>query len=166
MSEQLFILDRVEITEAGCWLWQQAINPDGYGVAAKTNLHKRYKTHLVHRLSYILWKGPITKAILVRHTCRNRHCCNPEHLELGTNLQNNHDKYRDRTNNKVLGTGFQSEDQQGSKNASSKLSEEQAKQIRRLRAERKLKYRELAEMFDVSIATIGYICKGQAWRHV
>ena len=39
-------------------------------------------------MSYELAYGPFVKSLVVRHKCDNTKCCNPEHLELGTQLDN------------------------------------------------------------------------------
>lgn len=45
----------------------------------------------LHRLSYQTFKGELIKKLLVRHLCNNSLCINPEHLEQGTDLDNNRD---------------------------------------------------------------------------
>jgi len=56
----------------------------GYGMV--TINKKNYSTH---RLSYQLYKGDIPKGLVIDHLCRNRACCNPEHLEVVTYSVNN-----------------------------------------------------------------------------
>jgi hypothetical protein len=46
------------------------------------------KTILAHRLSYQLFKGPIPDGLHVLHKCDVTECVNPEHLFVGTNLEN------------------------------------------------------------------------------
>jgi hypothetical protein len=38
----------------------------------------------------MLWKGEVAD-LLVRHKCHNKVCCNPDHLLLGTDLDNYYD---------------------------------------------------------------------------
>jgi hypothetical protein len=54
------------------------------------------KTQKVHRVSYELAKGTIDEGLLVRHKCDNKQCCNPDHLELGTAIDNAADYFNRR----------------------------------------------------------------------
>jgi hypothetical protein len=65
----------------GCWLWNGALNKDGYGVFG-------IKAEGAHRASYKMYKGEIPKGILVCHKCDIPRCVNPDHLFLGTQLDN------------------------------------------------------------------------------
>jgi hypothetical protein len=67
----------------GCWIWTKAKDRDGYGL---TRFNDQNIT--AHRLSYITHKGPIPARMFVCHTCDNPSCCNPDHLWLGTNQEN------------------------------------------------------------------------------
>lgn len=64
------------IRRTGCWEWQRCIHPSGYG-----RIGIDYKVFYVHRISYELFVGKIPKGLDLDHLCRNRRCCNPEHLE-------------------------------------------------------------------------------------
>lgn len=75
----------------GCWIWTGS-KRDGYGVTKVAD-----RNMLVHRLSYILYRGEIPLGMVVRHVCPdgpNRACANPDHLKLGTQAENNRDTVR------------------------------------------------------------------------
>lgn len=78
----------IKIVDTGCWEWQRSVTSSGYG-----QLHIGGKNRSVHRLSFLLFNGKISKGLLVRHTCHNKKCCNPQHLILGTDKDNYHDSY-------------------------------------------------------------------------
>lgn len=49
------------------------------------------KTMAVHRYCWELECGPIPRGLVIHHKCRNRKCCNVDHLELRTNSANARD---------------------------------------------------------------------------
>ena len=67
----------------GCWLWTGTRNAYGYGVTQYGG-----KTTQAHRLAYELRVGPIPHGMQIDHTCRTRHCVNPDHLEVVTRKEN------------------------------------------------------------------------------
>lgn len=154
-QEQLYIIDRVDIDlETGCWLWKQRCT-HGYGVIGPGHrLCKKYANTKVSRLSYILFVGSIADGLVVRHKCRSRRCCNPDHLELGTQTENNLDKLRDGTTTN------------GSKNGASKLTEDVVGNIRALYATGKVTQKALALKYNVSETCIRRIVRNLGWHHV
>jgi hypothetical protein len=77
------------ITERGCWEHQKFRHPKwGY-----VQVTYRGKYVLVHRKMYQLTHGGVAlrRDQYVCHTCDVRHCCNPEHLWLGSNSDNQRD---------------------------------------------------------------------------
>lgn len=72
-----------KIDGKGCWLWQFSRTTRGY---AKVGYKGR--TREGHSVSYEIFKGEIPKNLEIRHICDVRICVNPEHLILGTGLDN------------------------------------------------------------------------------
>jgi len=103
---------------------------------------------LTHRLSFLYHHGKVPVDCVVRHKCRNRHCVNPEHLEVGTQSDNMKDRIRDGT-------------------MPVKLTADQVTQIRIL-AEIGIdrRYETLAELFGVSSSTIKDVVRRRGWKHI
>lgn len=84
MSELKRFFSKVKITSS-CWLWTASKLKNGYG-----QFRGDKRMYLSHRLSYELIKGKIPDNLCLDHLCRNRLCCNPNHLEvvtLGENIR-------------------------------------------------------------------------------
>jgi hypothetical protein len=72
----------------GCWEWQAYRDEDGYGSVGSFGNADRMSTH---RYSWVLHNGPIPADLFVLHRCDNPPCVRPDHLFLGTVLDNNRD---------------------------------------------------------------------------
>lgn len=70
----------------GCWLWTGAKAITGYAIFGYKS-----KTWLAHRASLVVFKKveQLTPGLQVSHSCRNRHCVNPDHLSQKTRSENN-----------------------------------------------------------------------------
>ena len=67
-----------------CWVWTGSRRGDSYGQLYIGGKHRA--THRVaHYLATLCWPP------VVRHRCDNRVCCNPHHLEGGTQTDNMRD---------------------------------------------------------------------------
>lgn len=71
-----------------CWLWTgSSRGSNNYGQFAVTPK----RSVAAHRFAYELTHGPIPDGMLVCHTCDTPRCVRPEHLWLGTPLDNHDD---------------------------------------------------------------------------
>ena len=79
----------------GCWEWQGTILSTGYGQITESHGSSTCHTlHGAHRLSWMLFFGPIPDGLCVLHKCDNRKCVRPDHLFLGTRSDNAHDMHK------------------------------------------------------------------------
>ena len=71
------LLDSI-VVQDGCWTWIRGRGKGGYG---QVNIAGR--TRRAHRVSYEIAYGVIlTPDQLLHHTCKNKSCINPKHLEI------------------------------------------------------------------------------------
>lgn len=136
---------KVEKTDT-CWLWSGTRNKYGYGVF----LLPGEKPVRAHRHSYALTRGPIPDGLVVMHACDNPACVNPDHLSLGTKLDNNRDAARKDRNAR------------GERNGHAKLTAADVQHIRTSGASRA----DLAFRFGVDPSTISQIIARKKWRHI
>ncbi len=72
-------LSLVDSSGDGCWEWQGRIDKDGYG---------RFGRAMAHRVAYKIANPRHNDTLAIDHTCRNRRCCRPSHLEAVTTQEN------------------------------------------------------------------------------
>lgn len=93
------ILDKIKSkckeTEKGCWEWSHRV-----GLNGRPQMSVRGKQTLAYRHAYEAYYGPFDSKLFIMHKCDNPKCCNPEHLELGTNKDNQLD-YIKKYGNKI-----------------------------------------------------------------
>lgn len=143
-----YFWDKVSKTDT-CWLWIASVNHAGYGMFGWKKDNRT--VHIsAHRCSWILHNGPIHDDLHVLHTCDVRNCVNPDHLFLGTNLDNKRD---------MVEKGRQAK---GERQASAKLTQQQVLEIRSL-SEAGESYHRIASYFGVSRVQISNIVHRRAW---
>lgn len=144
VNSQETFFDRILKEEGGCWLWQGSISKAGYGT-----LSYHGKVSYAHRLSYIFVNGPIPDGLHVLHKCDNPPCCNPDHLFLGTHLDNIADM------KSKLRCAY------GEKSATAKLTELQVAEIREAYVPRiKGLSKQLAKKYGISSSHVPYVANG------
>jgi hypothetical protein len=64
-----------------CWNWTGLLNKDGYGQSGYSLGNSKWKSCTAYKLAYRLLVGEVPQGLQLDHTCRNRLCINPDHLE-------------------------------------------------------------------------------------
>jgi len=126
-----------------CWEWMAVRHPFGHG---KIKVDGQYE--YAHRVAYSLERGALGDD-LVLHKCDNPPCVNPNHLYLGDHSDNLKDAY-----------------ERGGQERSSKLSENQVREIKRKLQDGDTSQRELAEEYGVVRGCISNIATGRRWSHI
>lgn len=135
----------------GCWLWAGPLTKTGYGEKHLTIDDKRINK--AHRISYYLNRGAFDLSLNVLHKCDNRGCVNPEHLYIGTHLDNMNDMIK-RGRAKPM---------PGSLNPASKLSDEDVLTIRQMLSNG-VRQDLIAEKYDVCRSTIWEIKYNRSYK--
>ncbi len=126
----------------GCWEWGGARDQDGYG-QTRTGMD-RVKAH---RKVWELLHGPIPDGLYALHRCNNPPCCRPDHLYLGTALDNGIDRRSLKRGRRRLA-----------------LSPAEVEDIRRRFASGTIRQRDLAEEYGIHQATVSKIVLGKSYR--
>ena len=137
-----------------CINWSKGIGSDGYGLTKRNN--KLYRAHRLAYCDYHNIDHSDIKGQLVRHTCDNRKCINPEHLVIGTHQDNMDDmKKRNRT-------------AKGEAHGRAKLSEVDIKTIRDryIRGSKVHGLSAIAKDFGVAFQTVSKIVNRHRWQSV
>lgn len=139
-----WIEDRIErIPISGCWLWMGQIHHSGYGV---------YKKKTVHRQVYQALTGEDITDKHVCHHCDVRSCVNPEHLFLGTHLDNMQDKAKKNRSHHPTGIA----------NGRTTLTEQDVLAIRKDTR----KIREVAAAYGIGKSQVSNIKSRISWSHI
>lgn len=73
----------------GCWIWTAAVNEHGYGVLYRgPSVGGETQNVLAHVYAFETRRGKIEDGFVLDHLCRNRRCCNPDHVEPVTQATN------------------------------------------------------------------------------
>jgi hypothetical protein len=148
----------------GCWLWFGATNGrKGYG-----RIIFRNKKHQAHRFSYEAFVGPIPSGLFACHKCDNPACVNPDHIFLGTNAENQHDKVRKgrQARGDNAGPRLRRETRpRGEAHSNAKLTNEKVIEIRE-KSLNGMSAVVLAKEYGVSEALIYKIRCKECWAHI
>lgn len=132
-----------------CWEWTAAVRrkDEGYGAFWMDGRHQP-----ASKVAWILTHGDLPVGLQVLHRCDNPPCCNPAHLFIGTSQQNNADKV------KKMRHVF------GERVVTCRLTPAQVKEIRKLKKTKTGP--EIAELFGITVAYVGEICRRESWKHL
>lgn len=125
----------------GCWLWTGCKTAAGYGRIGKQYAHRRSAEMAGMRIS---------RSDLVCHKCDVRHCVNPDHLFLGSPLDNMKDMVSKGRSNR------------GERCGTAKLTDQA---IREIRAASGLQ-RDIASRFGITQGAVSSIKSGRRWSHI
>ena len=89
LSENTRFFNLVDKTDT-CWLWKGTTYRFGYG-HFRRKINGKWVMYKAHRYSYEQHKGEIPEGLIIRHSCDNPKCVNPNHLSVGTHKENHDD---------------------------------------------------------------------------
>ena len=115
-----------------CWEWRGCRHDDNYGW-----MRRNGGVATTHRIAYELTTGAIPPGLLIRHTCDNPPCCNPNHLIVGTTKQNAQDAQERKRLRKYSG-----------------VTPSDVREIRRLYASGEKTRRELIAMYPMGASSL------------
>jgi hypothetical protein len=123
---------------SGCWLWIGAAGPN-------KGTRPMIGTEYAARVSWKLHKGPIPPGLKILHKCDVSLCVNPDHLFVGTQLDNVRDM-----------------DAKGRRNVTHmiKFSDRDVWEVKQLKDH--VSQRKLAKAYGMSVA---YVCQLQRGRY-
>lgn len=143
---------KVEKTET-CWIWSGAKHMDGYGMVIRGG-----RSWLAHRLAFTLTHGPIPVDLVICHTCDIRACVRPDHLALGTQVDNMTDMAQ-------KGRARMVREQRGEANKMARLTEETVREARVLHAQGHT-LSALGRRYSVTPETLYHVVRRKTWKHV
>lgn len=128
-----------------CWEFAGALNSDGYGSFGMGG-----KVIGSHRAAWIFAKGKIPAGKHVLHRCDNPSCCNPNHLFLGSHIDNMRDR---RAKDRIP---------RGECAGNAKLTEAQVREIRSASGAQ----RAIGRRYGISGPQVHMIRSRKSWAHV
>lgn len=157
-----------------CWLWTAALFRNGYGLLRLSDT----RCGTTHRMSWKLHYGSIPHGLFVLHHCdanyppgdmTYRRCVRPDHLWLGTNIDNMADmatKHRAASGERHYSRVHPESVLRGERNGFAKLTAEAVTSIRGRYIRGVVSQSQLAVEAGVSRATVQRVVTGRAWAVV
>lgn len=133
---------------SSCWIWIGAQDKKGYG---RISVGGRLgNARVAHRVSWQLNRGDIPIGMDVCHSCDTPSCVNPDHLFIGTRLDNMQDAVK------------KGRTTVGERNPQSKLTKENVVEIRSSTETQEV----LGKRYGVMQSAISRIKTGKRWTHL
>jgi len=140
-----------------CWEWTGPYEAFGYGRFWIKGRGRHYKAH---RVAAWLWKGfDLDSEMHVLHHCDNPACVNPDHLYIGTNVENGRDRSVRRRCRVPHPRG------QGEANHNAVLTDAIVRDIK-ARVRSGERQHLLAKKYGISQAHVSRLVRGKSWAHV
>ena len=139
---------------SGCLLWLGAAASAGYGHGHRDKAH-----FYAHRCAYESANGiGSADGLVVRHRCDTPACCNPDHLEVGTQRDNTLDSVARGRAVRAL----------GERCAKSKLASPLVLEIRKLylSGTRISDIRRILGLENMKHTTVSWAATGRTWKHI
>ena len=140
--------------EEECWPWTASRRGGRCGKAYGAFGLSPKEPIYAHRMAYALAQNidprSLPRGLVIRHKCDNSICCNPRHLEPGTQKDNARDMVE------------RGRSTRGERNPRRVLSEHQARDIKAMLKENQ-KHRVIAAKHGVCRATVSEIARGATW---
>lgn len=160
-SQRMAIMKRIfryaKLQPNGCIEWQGYKSETGYGRMTVNKVPMR-----VHRLSWCFANGKEAGNLLVCHKCDNPSCVNPEHLFLGTHLENMRDCIAKNRLRRCTGHTRN----RGALNPKAVLTENDVRRIRAIYADGTISIQAISDMYAVHRTTISDIVNNVTWKEL
>lgn len=139
--------------ESGCVLWTGTLDKSGRGIIYST-CRPPQRLFQAHRLAWEFANGPIPEGMCICHKCDVPACVNPEHLFLGTQLDN------------ILDMVSKNRQRRGINTGNAKLNDDLVREIRARWAAGGVTKAQLAREYGVQFMTLSSVVRGHTWTHV
>lgn len=139
-----------------CWKWYASTNPDGYGRFMLKGIQEK-----AHRMAWRLAFGEIPPNLCVCHTCDNPGCVNPDHLFIGSHMDNMADM---REKGRAVG-------HKGQDNPRACLRGAEVTEIRKIwdyhmQVSKYGLLKRMSEVYDIPYSTMDKIVHRTTWKHL
>lgn len=138
-----------------CWEWQGRRTDFGHGLFDYAGGEKNTGAH---RVVWIITNGDVPDGLGVLHSCDNPHCCNPVHLFLGTQADNNRDMWNKGRGNATGPIGERA--------PQSILTEQLVMEIRQRYVDTDMPLGRMAREYGITRKGLILAINGTNWKHL